>query len=197
MSADYNLKDLWLKQHTAASVPEKELAAKANRMKYKTRNKMLANIILLLATMIFILGIVYYAKPQMITTKIGIVLVCLAILMHVVVSGNLVYFLSKRNSEDMSVKDYLAQMITMREKQIFIQGKVFSIYTALLSVGMFLYLIEYTRLMHTTAMLLSYGLTFLWIGFAWFYIKPRTIRKQQAKVNEIIEQLKKTNSQFE
>jgi hypothetical protein len=55
---------------------------------------------------------------------------------------------------------------------------------------------EYTALMSPTAAILSYLLTFIWIAFNWFYIRPKTIRKQESQLNEMIERFEKIAEGF-
>ena len=61
-----------------------------------------------------------------------------------------------------------------------------SIYFVMLGLGIVLYMIEYTMMMTTFWAIFAYTLTLAWIAFNWFFIRPRTIKKQQAKLDELI-----------
>ena len=61
---------------------------------------------------------------------------------------------------------------------------------------MILYMYEFThgKLYY---FVLDYGLTLSWIAFAWFYLRPRSIRKESKKLNTIIEHLERIAKQVE
>ena len=193
MNTNMDLKELWNKQE--AIIPDsKELIEKANSFKKKSFRKMMFSNALLAFTSIFIISIWYYYQPQYITTKIGIILCVLAMLTYSVVYTRMMPFLVNVGF-DMSNNNYLQQLLKIKEKQLFLHGKMMSLYYVLLSTGLALYLYEYT---HVTmkAMLLGYGLTFLWIAFAWFVIRPKSIAKQQASLNELIEKFESMSKQL-
>jgi len=132
----------------------------------------------------------------MLTTKVGIVLVISAIAMQVIASTSLLQFLFRSNPVADSAS-YLAQLIKLRHKQEFLHKTMMTLYFILLSSGMLLYMIEYTMMMGRRNGAIAYGLTFGWIAFAWFYIRPRTARKQLGPLNEVIKQLEEVNKQLQ
>jgi hypothetical protein len=44
--------------------------------------------------------------------------------------------------------------------------------------------------------MLAYVVTFAWIAFNWFYLRPKTIKKQQGKLNELINKFEEINNQL-
>jgi uncharacterized membrane protein YciS (DUF1049 family) len=42
----------------------------------------------------------------------------------------------------------------------------------------------------------AYGITSIWILFNWFYLRPKQIKKQQSKLDEIIGKFKMLNEQL-
>ena len=72
---------------------------------------------------------------------------------------------------------------------------IFSVYFILFTAGLGLYFYELTHNDLKFA-LLVYGLTGAWIAFNWFYIRPRTIKKQNRKINAAIEQLERISGQL-
>ena len=55
---------------------------------------------------------------------------------------------------------------------------------------------EYTLLMSTVWAVFAYGLTGLWILLNWFFIRPKQMKKQQQKINDIIDKFKNIQSQL-
>jgi hypothetical protein len=196
MNTDQDLRSIWLKQQTAALPAEKELLKRARQIKAKERNVVVFTFLLLTATATAISFIVHFAKPQLLTTKIGTALVLLAIFTYLAASGRSLQLVLKRDRQGTSVREYLGQLMTIRARQRFLQQTIMSVYFILLSAGIFLYMIEYAAKMSTTGALLAYGLTVLWFGFNWLYMRPRIIRKQSARLNEVIARLEEINGQY-
>ncbi|MCD6065676.1 MAG: hypothetical protein K0S33_502 [Bacteroidetes bacterium] len=194
MSTEINFSDLWHGQ----SAPEPsvdELIAKAKTLKNKTRNKLIGLSLLMLATMAFICWIAFYAHPQMLTTTIGIGLTILAIVMNVVYNTGSLQLLLKKNT-DVSSTSYLQQLIRLKQKQEFMHRVIMSLYFIFLCTGVFLYMIEYTIRMEWGSAIAVYVITAAWFAFSWFYLRPRTIKKQQSEINGLITEFERINKQF-
>jgi prepilin signal peptidase PulO-like enzyme (type II secretory pathway) len=193
MSSD-NFKSLWNQQSTA--MPDtKALLEKAMSLKKKTRNKIVAMNLLLFSTAVFIIAIIIYFDPQMITTKLGVVLVILAMVVFVTATNMMNKDVFK-SSTTSSTKEYLDQFIRLQQKQEFLQKTMLTLYFIMLTLGIVLYMIEYAMRMPVWGALLTYGITLAWIALNWFYFRPRAIKKQQGKMNKMIEMLKKVNREL-
>lgn len=194
MNTNLDLKKIWNKQ--ATEIPEiKTLYYKANRYKRKNLQKLIAVNILLLITSVFIGSIWYYYQPELITTKLGIISVILAMLIFIVSYNKQFPLLSKSNME-LNSKEYLLQLIKLKERQIFQQTTMLSIYFIILSLGIGLYLFEYVSKLTVFSGIAVYGITTLWIGVNWFYLKPKTIKKQNVKMNNLLLKFKEINDQI-
>jgi len=196
MSIDEDLKSIWLRQETAPPPSEKELGRQAVKIRQKSRNKVLLAILTMICTIVIILFISDHWRPRLLTTYIGTILMILAIILFVAATGSLLSFQFRPEKEDTSSFQYLQELITLREKQKFLQTKILSLYFILLLTGIFLCMIEHTQHMGTVGQILAYGATAGWIAFAWFYMRPRSIRKENAKLDELIGQLEKVLDQF-
>ncbi|XZF14382.1 hypothetical protein ACTHGU_21580 [Chitinophagaceae bacterium MMS25-I14] len=196
MSSNIDFKALWHKQ-PADDIPDISiLRDKANGFKKKTLNTLVRANISLLATAAFIIYIWYSCQPQWLTTKLGIVLVVFAIVMYLFAANKMIPALKKVNPW-LSIKEYLQQLKAIKEQQSFIQRTMLGAYYMLLSAGICLYMLEYTARMQWTGRLIAYGLTLGWTAFGWFYIRPRTVKKQQSAINQLIEKLEEVNKQME
>jgi hypothetical protein len=194
MSSNIDFKALWNKEQSG--VPDvKEIFAKAEKLNRKTRNNIWRSNIILSLTAIFIIWIWWYYQPEMITTKIGIVMIVLAIASLVTINQRISPLLAKADVE-MDSQQYLEQMIAIKQKQEFVNRTVYSVYYLVLSVGIGLYMIEYAGRGSLTFKLSAYGLTYAWTAFAWFYIRPKSIQKQRKAINEVIEKLEEVNGQL-
>ncbi|MDB4922390.1 hypothetical protein [Mucilaginibacter sp.] len=194
MSNNIDFKELW--NRGKASAPDvSEIFAKADRLNRKIRNKILRGNIILSLTIVLTAFIWWYYQPQMITTKIGLILMIIAIVVFLVTTNQLFPLLTKTNEETDS-RRFLAQMIRIKHKQEFLNKTMLTGYYIFLSVGISLYMIEYARRGSLIFQLSAYGLTFAWIAFNWFYVRTKTIKKQQRAINDIITKLEEVDKQL-
>lgn len=162
-----------------------ELLNKFNRFKKNNLKKLIISNVLLITTIVFTILIWYKYQPQYLTTKIGIVLVILAMIIFLLVYNK--QFSSFNKIDDtQTINDYLKSLTELKTKQKYIQTTMLSLYFIMLSLGIGLYLYEYTLMMTRFFMIFVYGITLTWIGFNWFYIRPKIIKKQQVKLDELI-----------
>lgn len=189
-----DFKDLWKKQ--AVSQPDMEdLLSRLKKFKKANLRSLWRTNILLFAASAFILFVWYYYQPQFISSKIGIVLGIVAMAMYVLVyNRSLKDF--KNSDATHTNHDYLQQLITIKKKQQFMQSTMLTSYFVLLFVGICLYMYEYVSRMTVFYAVVTYAVTLLWIGFNWFYIRPKQIKKQEDKINSLIEKFEEVDIQL-
>lgn len=190
-----DFKDLWKKQ-TVNQPNIEDLMARLKQFKKAGLRSLWITNILLFATSAFILFVWYYYQPQFISTKIGIVLTILAMVIYVVVYNRLLGSFKNIDTTQTN-QEYLQKLILIRKKQQFIQSTILSLYFVLLGAGISLYMYEYASRMTIFWASFTYGITLLWIGFNWFYIRPKQIKKQQSKINELITRFEDINKQLD
>ncbi|WP_166924609.1 hypothetical protein [Flavobacterium poyangense] len=194
MDNNIDFKDLWKKQ--SVSPPDmKELLAKLSRFKQSGLRKLVLTNALLVATCVFIVFIWYRYKPEFISTKIGIVLCVIAMVVYLFVANRL-FGVYKRIDGTNSNTEYLQKLIEIKTKQKFLQSTMLSLYFIMLGVGLCLYMYEYASIMTQFWAVFSYVMLFLWLGFVWFYLRPKQIKKENAKINTLIEKFETINRQL-
>jgi hypothetical protein len=190
-----DFKDLWKKQ-TISQPNIEDLMARLKQFKKAAVRSLWAANFLLAITSVFIIFIWYYFQPQFISTKIGIVLAILSMAFYLTFYNRLM-----NNYKNIDVNqtnhEYLQKLIEIKKKQQFMQSTVLSWYFVVLLAGICLYMYEYASRMTVFYALLTYGVTLLWIGFNWFYLRPKQIKKQQDKINSLIEKFEEVNNQLE
>lgn len=189
-----DFKDLWRKQTLSQPNIEDLLARLKQFKKAGLRNLWITNI-LLFVTCAFIVFVWYYYQPEFISTKIGIVLTILAMVIYLVFYNRLVSTYKDIVTAQTN-QEYLQKLILIKKKQQFMQSTMLSLYFLLLGVGIGLYMYEYTVRMTIFWAVFTYGITLLWIVFNWFYIRPKQITKQQSKLNDLIAKFEEVNSQL-
>lgn len=194
METNIDLKKIWNTQKI--ETPKVEvLYATANKLKTRSFLKLIGINVILLLTIVFISFIWYYFQPELVTTKIGIILIILAMIIFLLPFNKQFSLLTKNKTEPNS-KEYIKQLIKLKEAQVFQQTTMLSIYFITLSLGIGLYLYEYVSRMTITWGIITYAITILWFAINWFYLRPKAIKKQNAKLNALLVEFEKLNNQM-
>ena len=195
MSTEIDFKTLWNKEE-AKDIPDtKELFKKADDLKKRSRNKLIGLNLMLLATMGFIIWVGFNIDNERLTTKIGVLLISVAIISYLFVYNQMIPSLFKTNLESSS-QEYLNKLIAIQRKQEFLNKVMINVYFILLSAGMALYMIQFAMKMSTGWAIFYYVVTFAWFGFAWFYLRPRRIKQKLKALNDVIAKLEAVNKQL-
>ncbi|HNU41705.1 MAG: hypothetical protein UZ12_BCD005003361 [Bacteroidetes bacterium OLB12] len=195
MENSIDLKALWNKQPVPQ--PDKEaLLKKLDKLKAQKRRGFIIANVSLIATSAFIGWIWFYYQPQYITTKVGIVLAILAMLIYLVVYNKLIPLYNTLNAGQLN-RAFLDNLLQIRQREQFMQTTITNLYFVMLSLGMGLYMYEYTSRMEFTWAIVAYAVTAGWVAFNWFYFRPRHINKNRQKLDGIIQQLQEIKNQLE
>jgi len=189
-----NLKDLWSSQKIQQPGID-DLMKRLDRYKKANRKHTILTNLCLGATAIFILFVWYYFEPQFVTTKLGIITVVVAIALYIMAINQL-SGLFKKVDDATTNQHYLENLLAIKAKQQLVHTRVLNLYFALLSVGIALYMYEYTSRMEPLWAVTTYAITGSWILFNWFYFRPRLIKKQQTGLNDLIERLENMKEQL-
>lgn len=188
---EINFKEIW--QNQKIDFNTEEIIQKAKTENKKFQNKIILQSVILFATAIYIIFIIYYFQPKMLTTKIGVILTILAIIIQLIANKNL---FSKTNNFENSNTEFLNNLIVLKKNQDIMQTKSLTIYYVLLTFGILIYMIEYALQMKLLWAILIYGFTILWFAICWFYFRPIQIKKQNKKLNLVIENLQNLKNQI-
>ncbi|WP_284463224.1 hypothetical protein [Chryseobacterium sp.] len=194
MDTNIDFKNIW-KQQTSNKPNIEELLGKLKKFKNENLRKLILTNLLLIATSLGIVFIWYRYQPQLATTKIGIVLVILAMVIFLL-AYNKLFMVFYKIDDTQSNSDYLQNLYLVKNKQKFMQTTMLNLYFIMLFLGICLYMYEYASRMTLISGILAYGLTFIWIGINWFYLRPKTIRKQQLKIDVLIDKFEEINNQL-
>ncbi|MDL5512122.1 hypothetical protein QSE00_09880 [Arenibacter sp. M-2] len=193
MDNNVNLDELWANQKTNPPKIE-ELFLKLDKIKRKNITKLIIVNILMIATIAFIIFIWLYFEPKLITTKIGIILTIAGITIYMFVYNQLIPSL-RETTQYQSNSEFLKSVIKLKERQKFLQSKMLQFYFVTLTLGICMYLYEYVSQFTFPLAIFAYSATLIWIAFNWFYLRPRVIRKELDKLNEIIEKFENISRQ--
>jgi len=182
-----NFQDIWNKK--SADIPNiQEIKSSADKYKKKQLRFTIWHIFSLSFTAVMIIFIWNVIDFKMFTTSLGIILILIALAMYIYLSSQNINVIRKINPS-ITNQEYLASLKKLQHQQIYMQTKGISIYYVLLTTGFAFYFYEFAMRMSTLGAILAYGLTFIWLAIAWFFLRPRQIKKQNAKISKVIDSL--------
>lgn len=195
MESNVDLKEMWNRQ----TVPVADQSEMLDRIESFRKNglakRILLNVVLLL-TIAFMIFIWIYFKPDFLSTKIGIIVGILPMCMVVVFNRKVISMYRTLNEKQSNI-DYLNNLLMLKEKEAFMQTKVMSLYFVLLSLGILLYMYEYTLNSSLTFRVIAYSALLLWVAVNWFVLRPVIIRRNKRKMDALIKQVEKIKSQMD
>lgn len=194
MDNNIDLKNIWQRQKSQQ--PDiKEIKNKLNLYKRANLKRQACINIALLLTCAFIVFVWVYFNPKMITTKLGIVICVLGMLIYLFFYNRFSRSIKKIDSTDTN-HNYIQKLNDLVVKQKFMQTTMLSLYFAMLAIGLCLYFIEYTAMMTVFWGWISYLMLLGWMAFNWFYFRPKVIKKQQLKLDQLIFAFEGLNDQL-
>lgn len=188
-----DIQSLW-QQAPAAKAPDiKQAIAAVRKRRRLMQLKSFGLVALLLFTLIFLILLISRYDFKFMSTKTGIALALLAIGAGVVVNSNMLGLLLIHNGTETSNQQYLQSLRKYRQRARFMHNYGISVYFLLMGIGILLYIYEFVHT-NTFRMILAYTLTTGWFLFAWFVLRPRTVKKQTAEINDMISKLDEIDS---
>lgn len=182
-----NFQDIWNKKN--AEIPNiKEIKSKTENYRKKQLFCTALQMSCLILSAIGIIFVWNMIDFEMITTRLGFIIILAAMGMYVYLYSRNINIIRKI-SPSTSNQEYLSALKKLQQQQLYMQTKGISIYFILLSLGFAVYFYEFVLRMSVLGGILSYGLTFFWMAVNWFFIRPRQIKKQNTKISKVIDSL--------
>jgi accessory gene regulator protein AgrB len=192
-----DIKSLWDQSGKSNELPTvKEIILKIKSTKRKMIRRTVLGSVILLFTFIFITWVGLHYDFNFITTRVGIIIILIAIVLGIVFNTRLFTLLAKQNDPTLNNNVFLEQLIKFRKRQRSIQTKGISVYFILLTTGITLYMYEFAA-RDLTFGIIAYSITLAWIAFNWFYLRKKSILKHEKEINEQISNLEKLMNNIE
>lgn len=195
MKNDIDIKGLWRKQ----AVPVADCSGLFKEISQFKRKKALELVVLnvvLWSTICFAVFVWIYFKPQLLVTKIGILLTIVAVGTVVAFTHQMIP-LYRTVDEELSNREYLNELLTVKRKENFMQTRLMNFYFISLSVGIGLYMYEYIQESSLLFRIVAYSTFLLWIGLNWFVFRPRIIRRNKQRLDRLIAGMERIRMQMD
>ena len=99
--------------------------------------------------------------------------------------------------EELSNREYLNELLTVKRKENFMQTRLMNFYFISLSVGIGLYMYEYIQESSLLFRIVAYSTFLLWIGLNWFVFRPRIIRRNKQRLDRLIAGMERIRMQMD
>jgi hypothetical protein len=189
-----DLKAIWLSAKLFDLPASAEMVEMAKNYRNKGLRKKVILIVTALLLTVFMVVVFFIYNSTMLTTLLGEA--CIVIAGLILLTTNLRSIGRFYRFQDYNNKDFIQFLEQTRLNRIRYYKKTQVIGLCFSSVGSALYLVETVR-ENLVAGLIIYLFTGLSIGVTWLYVRPRSYKKRQAKLEEAITRLKKIADQFE
>jgi hypothetical protein len=164
----------------------------------KFRDKKLLNKILTITVAVTGIVLTVFAvltnSFSLLSSKIGAVLTVLACI--VLATTNIRSIKRFILLKDCSNREFILFLEQTRRNQLYYYKKTQVLGMALSSAGLLLYVYELAH-KRVIFIVVFYAITIAWVLIMWLYIRPRSFKKQTAKLNETLERLKNISNQIE
>lgn len=191
------LENLWKQSETVVPAKQANLTTiKSNRMKLK--NTQVKGAVLLIITGVIILLIMIFLDPKLKTFPIvsSMIIISITCFLQAII---MLFTANKISTIDESQAPglHLKQWQDFREFQKKLRHWNMPVYYVLLSIALGVYFYELLKNIDLWKMILAYIITYSWMLFAYFYLGKKEIKKQDAKLEGIITELKNLENQFQ
>jgi hypothetical protein len=188
-----DLKSIWLTAKTDSLPASDEIVHIIKRYRNKTLQKKMMVILVGLVSVTIMIGIIFFYKPEMLTTRIGESFIILA--------GSILIFSNVRSIkrfydlQEFSNRDYIEFLKKGRQNQIHFYKKTQVFGMAFCSIGLLFYIFEFV---HKNAILsiIAYSLLVIYLLILWLIVRRRVFTKHARKLEELIKRLESLSNQL-
>ena len=164
----------------------------------KLKNTYTKGAILLILTGIFILGLMIFLDSNLKTILVVSSMIIISITCFL--QAALMLFTANeiaKIDETQTPTSHLKQWQSFRVFQKKQRHWNMPVYYTLLSIALGVYMYELLKNVDLWKMILTFAITYSWMLFAYFYLFKKEIKKQDAKLDGIISELKSLENQFQ
>lgn len=190
------LKNIWQDQVALPKVSHDDVLKKIR----KTRNGLASRLLIEMTGMGIAAAVitwVWIESPfKMWTTHLAMIIFILCCFYYIIsVIGNY----RSLNTDHLLDKPegYILHLKKYKKDRYIFNTRKYRIYSLFFTAGFLLYFIEISYMASFTVTLIGFVFTFAWIGFCYFVLMRIYIRKEEAKLEEMISNLERLHKQFE
>lgn len=190
------LKSIWQDQVALPKVSHEDVLKKVR----KTRNGLASRLLMEMIGMgIATAGLIYVwieSPFKMWTTHLAMIIFIICCIYYIIaLVGN--YRRINHNNLVDKPEDYIKYLTKYKHDRYIFNTRKYSIFSIFFTAGFILYFIEIAFITSFWVTVIGIVLTFLWIGFCYFVLMRIYIKREEAKLEEMIQNLERLHKQFE
>ena len=191
------LKDIWTNQVEQPKVSHDDILKRVKKSRMGLSNSLLVEVSAMILAVLALIW-VWFNIPFSLWTSHAALLIFMGCCIFYIYSQIRDY---KRisNAEGLLERpeEYIDYLKTYKRDRYLLNTRKYRIYTAFISFGFLLYFIEifFTASILTTVLGILF--TVIWTAVCYFWLMKIYIRKEEAKLNDMIENLERLQKQFE
>jgi hypothetical protein len=190
------LKDIWHNQVALPKVSHEDVLRKVRKTRNSLANKLLVESVgMLIATTM--LSYVWMSSPfKMWTTHLAMMILISCCLYYLYMQIRDYYRIKDESLLLNKPEEYIEYLKKYKSDRYILNTRKYRIYTWFLSIGFLFYFIEIAFLASVWVTMIGAVLTSGWILFCYFVLMRRYIRKEEAKLEDMIGNLERLQNQF-
>ena len=189
------LSSLWIAQPEVEQVAAETLLKQVKKGVNAMNRKLLYSVLMMAATFIFMIILFLFFLFNSWLTYAGIVIVMSTVLIYGLMMYR-DYRLIIAHDPTTEITRYLENLKIYKTSRTRMYGKMYYVYTAMLTIGLGLYMVEVLKPSTLLFKITSVTLTLGWVLFVTFYWRKRIIQTENETINDIIYRLERLQNQF-
>jgi hypothetical protein len=190
------LSSLWTTQPKAEHVPVETILKQVKKGATALNRKLFWSVLIMSVAFILMIVLFLFFLFNSWLTYAGIFITMATILIYAILMFR-DYRLLASHDPTTEVNIYLEKLKKYQTSRAKMYGKMYYVYSILLSLGLGLFLVEVLKPASLILEIAAYALFLGWILFVTFYWRKRIIKTEQEKISEIINRLERIKSQFQ
>lgn len=191
------LKDIWHGQAELPKLSYEDILKNVRNTRGRFANKLLFQVISLICSISILLYVFFKNDFKLGTSQLGILIfiICLFVYLFIQIRD----YRNISNSENLLDKpdEYIAYLKSYKHRRYILNTRIYRIYMVFIAVGLALGFIElfFTMSVWQTALAIVFSIG--WFALCYYVFMRLYIRKEEARINEMIQNLERLQGQFQ
>jgi hypothetical protein len=187
------LQEIWLSADTGRMPAYKEMMQVITQYRRKNLVKMLLLIAAAIVLTCVMVGLVFFYRSVMITTRVGEALIIMAGLL--LVATNIGSVRRLYHVKDHTNKEFAAYLEQVQANRLYYYKRT-QVLGLLLSFSGVLFYVYEAVYIHLLWAVITYSILGIYFSIMWFVVRPRAYKRQAAKLEQTIKKMKHLEQQF-
>jgi hypothetical protein len=191
------LKNIWHGQDESPEIDYNELLRKVRSVRSIFSNRLLFQLIILSAAIIAMVVMLFSVPFKMATSHTAVIIFIVCCVIYLIIQ--LRDYRKIRNSENLlrAPDEYIAYLKSYKQARYILNTRIYRIYMMCMGLGFALCFIELFYFVSLITTVLAVCFTIAWFAISYFIFMKRYIRREEARLNEMIRNLERLRQQFQ